>query len=384
MVKEITTYSMLRTDLQNRDKFGGCIKVERAPLIHEGFPGAFNLSFTEYHWLKEYGKYIDFDHDFIFSTVQSCIRPDDILLVGTEKSWKYLGVFEMADLSGAVALKTRDIRSLSHADGISSLVYVLQELDIPSEKIYPSYFAGGKVVDLTKGRYPFDFNIPEDEVSVEEFLGVGIPEENLIPDRTTDTFLAVNLKREEQNWGVSTVYTGWGYRNEIHVDVGPKGNKILLDIGTFERFYWRPIYKGDRIIGLGNITCDFSIGAIGLERLCMAANELPRIQDVDYIAPFYEKMRQLFGGENLIAGESLRVLHRIYSDIVKLSIADIGRHRKARINKLLKNIPKSFSLDSLTELLQVHSQTQPWHTNLEQGIEPTIERIAEYRAAKLR
>ena len=214
---------------------------------------------------------------------------------------------------------------------------------------------------------------------METFLQYGVPEENLIPDKTTDTFLSVNLKKEEQNWGVSTVYTGWGYRNEINVDVGSKGNRILLDIGTVEHFSWRPIYEGDKIVGLGNIACDFTIGAVGLERLCMAINGLQRVQDVSYIAPFYERMRKIAGEENLMAGESLRALHRIYSDIAKFYIGDIGRHRKARINKMIKNIPYSFSLDTLTELLKVHSETQPWHSNLEDGIEPTIERIKVYR-----
>jgi len=379
MTEQIKTYHMFRRIFRDGPKHIHCKAIERAPLIHEGFPGTFNLSFTEYHWLKEYGKYVDFDHDYVFSTIQSCIRPNDIPLIGTGKSWKYLGVFEMADINGATALKSKTTQKFIHQYDISSLMTLLKLLDIPPERIHPSYCDGGKVADLTKGKYAFDFQIPKDEASVETFLQYGVPEENLIPDKTTDTFLSVNLKKEEQNWGVSTIYTGWGYRTEINVDVGSKGNSSLLDIGTVEHFSWRPIYEGDKIVGLGNIACDFTIGAVGLERLCMAINGLQRVQDVSYIAPFYERMRKIAGEENLMAGESLRALHRIYSDIAKFYIGDIGRHRKARINKMIKNIPDSFSLDTLTELLKVHSETQPWHPELPEGIKPTIERIKIYR-----
>ncbi len=372
-------YKTLREMVQNHPKYEGCVEVDRAPLINDGFPGTFNLSFTEYHWLREYGKLVDFTHDFVFSTIQSCIRPEDVQLTETQNSWKYLGIFEMSDLTGAIALKKRFSDEIIHSKQISDFVKFLKGLGVPEERIYPSYCTGGSVRDLTGGKYCFNYNIPKDEISRKAFLEAGIPEENLIGDRTRDTFLSVNLRKEEQSGGVSLAYNGWGYRNELNILMR---NKKLLDVGTLERFAWTPDWQGEQIIGLNDTDCGFSILALGLERLCMVTNGLSRIQDVDYIAPFYERMRKTVGEENLMAAESLRALHRIYSDIDKFSIDDIGRHRKARINKMIKNIPESFSLDSLNELLKVHSETQPWYPELQEGIEPTIERIEMYRASK--
>ena len=79
-----------RERIQNWPKHSEIVKVERAPIITPGFPGTFNLSFTEDPWLKEYGKFVDFDHDYHFSTIQSCIRPNDFPLLHTAASWKYL------------------------------------------------------------------------------------------------------------------------------------------------------------------------------------------------------------------------------------------------------------------------------------------------------
>ena len=378
-MKDRISYEQLRPFVNSRNKSSGCIRVERAPLIHAGFPGTFNLSFTEYHWLKEYGRHVDFDHDFTFSTIQSCIRPDDIPLIGTEKLWKYLGVFEMADLNGTVALRNKSYSDKSHKEQVSDLVSFLGMCGISSEKIYPSYCSGGSVKELTNGKYSFDLNIEEDKDSVEGFLSAGVSKNNLISDKSKDTFLSVNLRKEEQNLGVSLAYNGWGYRNEINV-LMPNGK--LLDIGTLERFVWRPVYEGDRIVGLGDITCDFSIGAIGLERLCMVANELPRIQDIDCIKPIYDAMEKRTGERDYLAGESLRALHRIYSDIAKFSIKNIGRHRRNRMNKISKNIPENYGPAFLKELLQVHSEIQPWHSEIVEGIEPTLEGIERNRQRK--
>ena len=68
------------------------------------FPGNFNMSFTEHHWLKEYQRYVDWDHDYVILTAQSCIRLNDFDLLETRNGWNYLGVFEMADMSGEIAV----------------------------------------------------------------------------------------------------------------------------------------------------------------------------------------------------------------------------------------------------------------------------------------
>ncbi len=371
-------YTELREKIQNSPKYEGCRRIERSPLIHAGFPGTFNLSFTEHPWLSQYGRYVDFNHDYIFSAVQSCIRFNDFDFMQGDKAWKYLGVFEMADLSGAIGLKNKFTDDAVHRKQIFDLVSFLGELGFSPEKVYPSYCGGGKVAELTNGKYSFDYEVVEDQVSKIAFLESGVPERNLTQDKSRDTFLSINLKKEEQGRGISLAYSSWGYRNEVNLSIY-EGR--LLDIGTLERFAWTPRWEGEEIIGLNDTCCGFSIAAFGLERLCMAANGLERVQDIDYIKPFYDEMKK-HGAEDSLSGESLRALHRIYSDMVKFSIRDLGRHRRSKIKKILDNIPLGIKEEQLRDLLLVHSETQPWHKELKDGIELTLERIKSYRKAK--
>src|SRR3989344_875132 len=365
-------YETLRQAVKNYPKYNGCVKVERSPLIHRGFPGTFNLSFNEKHWLDEFGRYTDFSHDYIFSTVQSCIRPDDILKLDTPDAWKYLGVFELADLTGMMAFTDRPDHNKLQRWQVRNLIDFLENLGISPDRVHASYCSGGKVADLTKGKYSFDFDVPEDEISRNAFIENGVPESNLIPDNSRDTFLSLHLHRP----------TPWGYRNEISVNIGTEEESKLVDIATIEYSQWAPLYKNSEttsknIVDLRGCNNGFSIVATGLERLCMVANGLPRIQDVDYIIPFYEAL----GEERVLGGESLRALHRIYSDITHYGCRT-SRHHKKKMRYMLQKVDLILTGEQVRELLKIHSETQPWHPELQEGIEPTIERIKLYNTSK--
>lgn len=366
-------YEELRRLLQERQKYPGCVRIARAPLINPGFPGTFNLSFTEDPWLKKYGQYVDFDHDYVFSTIQSCVRPQDIPLIDTDKSSKYLGVFEIADLAGIVNLAQKPDYAVLQKKQIEDLITLFRQLGIAPDKIHPSYNTGGSVAQLTKGKYAFDFAVPLDEISKNAFLEAGVPEENLIPDATRDTLLSLHMHRP----------TPWGYRNEVNINIGSKESPILLDVATLEYMPWKPKFQGDtcdskNIIGLEEQTCGVSLAGVGLERLCMAINGLKRVQDVDHIAPVYGEFKRLFGTENCVGVESLRALHRIYSDVASYGCVP-GRHQKSKIRDLLRNVPEQIEPDQINALLTIHTETQPWHHNLQEGIEPTMQRIEAYR-----
>jgi hypothetical protein len=49
---------------------------------------------------------------------------------------------------------------------------------------------------------------------------------------------------------------------------------------------------------------------------------------------------------------------------------------------MLQNLPRKLPKEKIRRVLEVHSQTQPWHPELVDGIEPTIERIEMYKASK--
>ena len=404
-------YQELRDKVQNLEKYEGCVKIDRSQLINPAYPGQFNLSFTEYPWLQEYGRYTDFDHDFAFSTVQSCIRWNDIhqaamcsKLVGNER-WKYLGVFEMADVSGMISLLQRTpdyietvkfaretgipfdrvsrIRSFDYKANelqtlqTTTLVNFLTSLGIGKDRIYPSYQLGGNISKITGGKYSFDFQTPEDCVGAFSFYEQGI--ENLISDKTRDTLLSVGLKRENGEGKAATICTPWGYRNEINVNIGTKKRPRFVDVGTLERFLWKPIYEGEQIVGLQDINDVVSIGALGLERLCMVVNGLQKVQDIDCIKPVYDAMPNV--GEKVLVGESLRAIHRIYADIKTYEInVPKQSSRGEKIKKLARTILDSgLDLKQIAELLKINAQCQPWHPELEGTVDFCLQEIEGFK-----
>jgi hypothetical protein len=385
------TYAQLRDRLRQWPKYPGCHSPPRAPLITPAFPGAFNLSFTEHHWLPEYGAYLDRDHDYAFSTVQSCVRLGDFAALGEGTSRHHLGVFELSDLCGAIALCQRpDYRSLQSWQ-IEQLVGLLGTLGIGPERLHVSYSAGGRVAELTAGRYQFEQPIPPDSLSQEGFLAAGVPPAQLQPDSTRATFLALHVHRP----------TPWGYRNEVHLEVERTGRTELLEIATVEYFLWRPRFRNGQsspkaIVGLDPLETGATLIACGLERLATAVNRLDRIHDVDYLQPFYRQLGPALGREleasDYLIGESLRTLHRIYADLAFHPQAEhtragpdsLSRHRRKKLARLKRCIPSQLARPALERLLLAHSQTQPWHPHLEAAIEPTIAALLAYRGSRAR
>lgn len=374
-------YEKLREFLSNSEKYPGCKKYNRAPLIHKGFPGTFNLSFTEYDMFTEFGGYSNFDRDLIFSTIQSCIRTQDILenINNGKDLWKYLGVFEMSDIAGQITLSKKEDIKIIHVWQLNKLINVLEKLGLDKKKIYPSYCKGGSVAKLTNNKYSFSYEIPEDTLTKNAFIEAGIPEKNLIPDESRDTLLSLHINMP----------TPWGYRNEINYNVGTEAEPRLLDIGTLEYFLWLPIYSSEEkvsknIIGLEDFKHTISIGAFGIERLCFAINNLDSIQEVDYIKKYYDLFKQLYPDlsdeQRTKSGECLRTLHRIYSDVVRYNLL-LGRQQKEKIRKFLRILIDNigdYDEKKFRELLELNSKVQPWHKDLSKGIEPTIKRINDY------
>jgi hypothetical protein len=333
---------------------------------------------------------MNFNHDYTFSTVQNCIRWDDIYdekiktsRLESDNKWKYLGIFEMADLGGMIALAKRTDPVQLQRMQTKILTDLLTDLGIRKDQIYPSYHAGGNVKDLTKGKYDFDYNVPADEMSKRIFLEQGILERNIIPDKERDTFLAVKLQREDPRGKNSNpIPTPWGYRNEININIGTGESPTFVDIGTIERLVWKPSYdRNNKLIELNEIQDETSIGAVGLERLCMVANGLDRVQDVDYIKPFYETLGNIEKKE--LVGESLRALHRIYADIKKYDLDMGGKNRRRRVNRILRTITNSnLEQEDISRLLKINAENQPWHPELADSTDYALQEIKQYRGRR--
>ncbi len=384
-------YADIRRMLEEHPKYPGCLRMERTPLLTSAFPGSFNMSSTEHQWLCEYGGFLGWDHDFVYSTVQSCIRPNDFALFANGAGRWHLGVFELADLGGEIALATRPDYAALHGGQLRELVRFLGELGIAPDRVHASYCGGGSVVELTAGGYTFDHRIPADTLSRTALLEAGVPEANLIVDATRDTLLSLNVHRP----------TPWGYRNEVYVDVGVKGRPDLVDVATEEYFLWSPVFRPDGttradIVGLEDLDAGAAGVVCGVERLCAVVNDLRRIHDVDYLRPFYAMLRDLAGNppdaELYLAGESLRALHRVYTDMhhhtqARVDRSDGGdvrmsakRRKKSAVWK--RSVPRTLGPKEIATLLVEHGRAQPWHARLEDGIEPTIRAVESYRSRR--
>jgi len=388
------TYAELRKEVQTMNKITGCVKIERPLIINEAFPGQFNLSFTEQPMLDEYGaNYLNFDHDFVFSTIPSCIRYSDLFdektkasnLVGNN-AWKYLGVFEMADLAGMATYKgIHDIFSLQKKQA-ENLINLLENYGIKKEQIFPTYQPLRKLSEIPQKRkedFPFDFIIPEDEIGKQVFLDLGIPEKNIIEDYSGATLLRLYLSKRTPN-GLRKIPSPWGYRNEININLGTKQKPKLIDIGTLERMVYKPIIVKEKIIGLSEINDTVSIGALGLERICMVVNRLLKVQDIDSIKPFYQSMPKVH--KPVLIGEYLRALHFICTDLPTAKEKynfTFDKHKKTRrrFNKIRGTILNSdLTIRQIKNLLIINSENQPWHPELKEGIELTVGSLEKYKS----
>jgi len=358
-------YSKFREKIINWEKYPGCIKIPRSPIINKGYPGSFNLSFTEGPFMDRYGKYQDIDSDFIFSTIQAVIRPEDIFESLMKSPDRYLGVFEMADVYGSINLKEKIDTSEIHKKQLTSLISLFNSLGIRRNRIYFKYCAGGDIKEITENKYNFDFYVPEDIITKDILLELGIHENNIIPDKTRNSFLSLFLNKP----------TPWGYRIEIEIDVSSQQKK-LLDVATIEYLVWTPIFKGradsKNIVGLKDISHSITLSVVGLERLFMASEGLNDIREIDYLKYYYRSIAD----KNKHQGELIRALHFICSDVNYFGLK-IGKHRGWIMNRMAREI--DVDIDQLKTLLEINAKNQPWHSYLKDGIESTISFIKQYR-----
>src|SRR3989344_6380377 len=97
----------LRKIISGCPKFSGAKIVKPSSVCNNGFPGTFNLSYAEAEMIENFGQYLDYDKDLIYSKIQPVIRFQDwshVVNCG-EHSYRYLSVFDLADIGGSVALK---------------------------------------------------------------------------------------------------------------------------------------------------------------------------------------------------------------------------------------------------------------------------------------
>lgn len=361
-----------RTIIKNLPRVKGTKQYPNYSVVNEGFPGKFNLSFTEAEMLDEFNSYIDINHDLIYSKIQPCVRDMDFDIILNDKTDKtHLALFDIADIHGQMILASNENMEEKLRFAIEQIWNFLTKImGFDTDQIFISSFAGGTVKQTTKGKYDFAKELPKEQLATEIWLDVGLNNNN-IEYTNRETFLALNLQRP----------TPWGYRNEIFVKV----DNGLLDVATLEYLIFKPEFKKDKIVDIVPAEFILIVSGVGVERMLMAKNKLSRIVECDHIYPIYEKVLSLAQDRDehkaLILTESLRASHRVLTD--SNGYANLSPKRKILIRKYFRalrstlrdlGIPK----EKISTLLSLNSQLQDYYPELKKGENQCFQDIIRY------
>ncbi len=368
----------LRRLVSEVPRFPGAKLVRPASVCNEGFPGTFNLSYSEAEMIEQFGQYLDYKHDFIYSKIQPVIRFQDWLHIAKndEHCYRYLSVFDLADIGGGIILK--DAKRLNEAVVFSLnqlFAFLVNNVGLDKSKLRISYFAGGQVSDVTKGKYNFEQILSADE-RIGHWRSLGLTDEQFIHDKSRATLLALNV------FGLPTP---WGYRHEVNYLHEGK----LLDIATFEYLFLRPIFEGQRVVKVRLWEHAFVISAIGLERVLMAKNNLKQITDCAHISPLVEIILSQSVLKNEVSArilcQALRVIHRIFSDCGSYKSLSVRRKEKMRIFykavfSAANELGLVISQENLKDWLDLNASLQEYSVELKTLVGRTVEEVMDAKS----
>lgn len=361
----------LREKIRSFQKYTGTEIYPSAPVIHIGFPNCFNLSFAEYEFLQAFkGQYLKCDHDLIYSKIQPCIRHQDWETIKSDEKnrYRYLSLFEMADIGGFILLKQPDKQKEVAQWSIKSFIDFIRYVGLDIDKLRISYFEETNIKDATGGKYNIDRMIPTDPM-MDYWERLGIKKEQLIPDKTRDTLLSLRI------FGLPTP---WGYRNEIHYEY--RGE--LLDIGTVEYMKYEPLFnENGEIYDLKEYEHSLGISVIGIERLNMIINNLEYVWEVDSIKPLIDlvllKAKNKDNIQAMILVQALRAINQIVVDGGVYS--SLNKKRKEYIRLFYysffessKMIEFELTKEHLIDLLNLNAELQENSKQFKDRINLTI------------
>ena len=350
----------------------GVPKWPAAPIVHEGFPGNFNLSFIEYELLKHNGNYIDLKEELIYTANQPCIRDNDFKFIENpnQDSSRYLLRFTISPVGGVYALKSRALKEKMAKKVIFDTInFLTKECGLDIKKIYIQYLKPTTISEMTEGKYNFNYDIPLDP-NLKYYQKLGIPKQNFIPVSNRDAFLALKVYGRP---------TPWGYRNEIFY----KHHGKLLDIGTVEDLRFKPIIdKKGKICGLEENPHTFVLGGIGVERLLMVLNDFDDINQIDLISEPAAILRPYLDPQS--ANQFVQTLRAI-----QLIIADSGGYdtlckmRKQRLRNFYKFLDSKFKNlvpdEIWLKVMAKIAQLEPNLPQLSHCLEQNLKEFKEYQ-----
>ncbi|MDD3774150.1 MAG: hypothetical protein PHW50_02630 [Patescibacteria group bacterium] len=349
----------------------GIPQFPSAPIIHEGFPGNFNLSLTEYEFLQQQSGFLGLNKDMRYVKNQPCVRKNDLKYISNlqEDSYRYLLRFTMASVGGIFWLKDSSKKDkMAHKVITNTINFLVKECSLDIKKIYIEYLKPTTIFEMTEGKYNFDYDIPVDP-NLRHYQKLDIPKENFIPANNRNALLALNIYGRP---------TPWGYRNEIYYKYKGK----LLDIATVEDLRYFPIFKKDAIVDLKHLDSTLAIGAIGVERLLLILNNLENINQLDIISEPAAILRPYLDPKD--AAQLVQTLRAI-----QLIIADSGGYdslsdkRKEKIREFYKFLDLKVNNvvpdEILIKVMKKIAETEPNLPQLNQAVEQNLEEFKKYK-----
>jgi len=362
----------LRQIIEDFPKRKGTQNIKPDPIVNGGYPGTFNLSYSEGYMLKLFGPNMKV-YDLIVHKIQPAIRYDDFInkiLRGSSKT--HLSSFDIGDINGAVNLSSNKNHKEISKENVNAMMTFLTNLGFKPSDLYVTAFDGGSLDEINKlsyrREYSSNFYIKPDP-NIEEFKKI-LPKENVILTKK-DTFLYIDVK------GFNRIPNG--YRNEIFF----KTNEGMIDIGTIENLYLMPQKENNKIMGYTNEGL-FSVAGIGLERILYCKNNLNHIVECDHIFPLYKEIlvdsKKKDKHNAFVYTEALRSLHRIFSEN---NYKNLSKHRRRKVTKFLQQIYQisdnhEIPKQNIKKYLEINAQLQDYYPELKEGIDNTLNEISNY------
>lgn len=354
--------SELRKLIEDFPKYPGTKTIKPVNLVNAGFPSCFNLSFGEGPMHALYGQYLNYDRDLVFTTIQPCIRHEDWKKIANNDacSFRYLNLFDMAGIGGMTILQNSAKQDEVTKFHMKAELEFFKSVGLDLNKLRILYFVETPISEATRGKYTINKIFPTDPFH-KYWTDLGIKADQLIPDKSRDTMLALNV------FGLPTP---WGYRYEMLYE----HNDELWDIGTVEYLIYRPLFDDQKnITDIVPFNHCFGTSVVGLERIAAIINNKKAAWEVDTIYPLIElilqKSPQAEECSAVVAIQAFRAIHKIIAE--ENTYKDLNTRRKEYIRNFyreffstLKKLNVNYSTALVEELCSLNSELNPWYPEL--------------------
>ncbi|PIU76177.1 hypothetical protein COS75_00465, partial [Candidatus Pacearchaeota archaeon CG06_land_8_20_14_3_00_35_12] len=155
-------YLELKKLLENFPKYPGVKARDKVSVVNDGFPGTFNLSIAEGPWWEEFKSLLNLK-PWAYSYIQQVIRPADFdIILENPKEKGRLGLFNLGDIAGFVVKDNKEWKKLWEYMIKALWKFLIDEIGLKKENLRIYCFEGGKVKDVSQGKYVFDKEVEED------------------------------------------------------------------------------------------------------------------------------------------------------------------------------------------------------------------------------